>query len=74
MCLYAAGMYIQKGEQREIQKSPLAKKLFAITGVRGIFLGKDFVTGLLGPIPNLLLLISMVSDENKPEISCFHAT
>ena len=32
------------GELRELQRSPLAKSLFSIDGVKGVFLGGDFIT------------------------------
>eukprot|EP01038_Epipyxis_sp_PR26KG_P013266 gene13266-17772_t len=38
------GMYFQKTELKEIAKSPLAKDLFTIEGIKGIFLGRSFIT------------------------------
>ena len=38
------GLYFQKGDTKEIQKSPLAKALFAVSGIKGVFLGRDFIT------------------------------
>lgn len=39
-----SGMFFQKADMKEYQRSPLAKKLFTIEGVSGVFLGKDFIT------------------------------
>lgn len=35
------GMYFQRGEA---QKSPLVKSLFTVPGIKGVFLGRDFIT------------------------------
>lgn len=40
------GIFIQKGDRvTDINKSPLAKQLFTLDGVKGVFLGRDFITG-----------------------------
>ena len=41
---FGTGMYIQSSDIRDIQRSSLAKSLFSIKGVKGIFLGRDFIT------------------------------
>ena len=41
---FGTGMYFQRGDFREIDKSPLAKAILSITGVKSIFLGKEFIT------------------------------
>ena len=41
---YGTGMYFQKADSRELQKSPLAKSILSIQGIKSIFLGKDFIT------------------------------
>lgn len=41
---FGTGMYFQKDNTRELQKSPLAKRLMQLDGVTGVFLGRDFVT------------------------------
>jgi hypothetical protein len=41
---FGTGMYFQRNENREINKSPLAKALFSESGVKGVFLGRDFIT------------------------------
>jgi len=41
---YGTGMYFQKTESKDIARSPLAKSLFQVTGVKGVFLGRDFIT------------------------------
>jgi len=41
---YGTGMYFQKGETKEILKSPLAKALFGIIGIKSVFFGRDFIT------------------------------
>jgi Fe-S cluster biogenesis protein NfuA len=38
------GFYVTKTEKKEIMRSPLAKNLFDIDGVKAVYLGKDFVT------------------------------
>ena len=38
------GMYFQQGSKAEIKKSPLAKELFKVDGVKGVFLGREFIT------------------------------
>ncbi|KAJ1442875.1 scaffold protein Nfu/NifU N terminal-domain-containing protein [Ochromonadaceae sp. CCMP2298] len=53
---YGTGMYFQRGEGKEIQKSPLAKSLFAVSGVKGIFLGRDFIT------------VTKMTDEDWPPL------
>mmetsp|Transcript_10655 Transcript_10655/g.13832 ORF Transcript_10655/g.13832 Transcript_10655/m.13832 type:complete len:282 (+) Transcript_10655:114-959(+) len=41
----STGFYYQRSDRKEWQaQSPLARKLFAIEGVKAIFLGQDFVT------------------------------
>jgi hypothetical protein len=37
-------MYYEKNQLKEIIKSPLAKQLFAIEGIKSVFFGKDFVS------------------------------
>jgi len=39
-----SGWFTQKSQYKDWQISPLAKKLFAVEGIEGIFLGKDYVT------------------------------
>ena len=41
---FGTGMYFQRGDFREIDKSPLAKAILSVTGVKSIFLGKEFIT------------------------------
>eukprot|EP00607_Mallomonas_marina_P009269 CAMPEP_0182417844 /NCGR_PEP_ID=MMETSP1167-20130531/2284_1 /TAXON_ID=2988 /ORGANISM="Mallomonas Sp, Strain CCMP3275" /LENGTH=252 /DNA_ID=CAMNT_0024591651 /DNA_START=77 /DNA_END=831 /DNA_ORIENTATION=+ len=41
---FGTGMYFQRGDQKEIQRSPLAKSLFLVEGVNGVFFGRDFVS------------------------------
>lgn len=41
---FGTGMYFQRSETREIARSPLAKSLFSVSGVKGLFLGRDFIT------------------------------
>lgn len=41
---YGTGMYFQKSDIKEIQKSPLVKELFNEVGVKSVFLGRDFIT------------------------------
>ena len=54
------GMFFQNKDRREMMKSPLATDLFKVNGVKGIFLGRDFVT------------VTKISDESwqvlKPQI------
>lgn len=38
------GMFFQKKEVRDMMKSPLASNLFKVDGVKGVFLGRDFIT------------------------------
>ena len=38
------GMFFQKKEVRDMKKSPLASNLFKVDGVKGVFLGRDFIT------------------------------
>ena len=40
---FGTGMYYEKNQLKEILKSPLAKKLFAIEGIKSVFFGKDFI-------------------------------
>jgi len=41
---FGTGMFFQRGDFREIDRSPLAKAILTVTGVKSIFLGKDFIT------------------------------
>ena len=41
---FGTGMYFKKGDFQEINKSPLAKAIISVDGVKSIFLGKDFIT------------------------------
>jgi Fe-S cluster biogenesis protein NfuA len=41
---FGTGMYIQRSQTKEILRSPLAKKIFAIDGIKSLFLGRDFIT------------------------------
>jgi len=41
---FGTGMYFQQGERTEIKKSPLARDLFKVEGVKGVFLGREFIT------------------------------
>jgi NFU1 iron-sulfur cluster scaffold homolog, mitochondrial len=41
---YGTGMFYQKGEKKEILKSPLAKSLFDISGIKNVFFGREFIT------------------------------
>ena len=41
---YGTGMHFSLDDRMAIKKSPLAKNLFAIDGVSGVFLGRDFIT------------------------------
>lgn len=46
---HGSGLFLQKVD-REFQRSPLAVRLFAITGVSNVFFGADFVTvGRISP-------------------------
>eukprot|EP00605_Chrysophyceae_sp_TOSAG23-4_P002141 GSChrysophyteH1.ASY1.ANO1.2368.1 assembled CDS len=38
------GLYFQRSARTEWNRSPLAKELFKLDGVKGIFLGRDFIT------------------------------
>eukprot|EP01031_Cornospumella_fuschlensis_P029829 gene29829-36019_t len=38
------GIYIQRHENKEVAKSPLAKELFKESGVKSLFFGRDFIT------------------------------
>ena len=44
ICGKGTGMYFQKGDFKEIDRSPLAKIILSLTGVKSIFLGRDFIT------------------------------
>mmetsp|Transcript_6310 Transcript_6310/g.9710 ORF Transcript_6310/g.9710 Transcript_6310/m.9710 type:complete len:256 (+) Transcript_6310:125-892(+) len=39
-----AGFYVTKTDRQEIARSPLAQSLFAVEGVKSVYLGSDFVT------------------------------
>jgi hypothetical protein len=39
-----AGFYAAKADKDEIARSPLAKTIFAVDGVKSVYLGADFVT------------------------------
>ena len=41
---FGTGMYYEKNQIKEISKSPLAKLLFQIAGIKSVFFGKDFVS------------------------------
>lgn len=41
---FGPGVYFQKGQFKEIVRSPLAISLFAIGGIKSVFFGKDFTT------------------------------
>ena len=41
---HGTGLFFQKSDTATIAKSPLAKTLFQISGIKGIFLGRDFIT------------------------------
>lgn len=41
---FGSGLYIQHTDHKDILRSPLAKQIFQINGIKGVFLGKDFVT------------------------------
>lgn len=41
---YGTGRNYQRSDNKEISKSPLAKALFQISGVKGVFLGREFIT------------------------------
>eukprot|EP00598_Pedospumella_elongata_P014193 CAMPEP_0184995444 /NCGR_PEP_ID=MMETSP1098-20130426/52837_1 /TAXON_ID=89044 /ORGANISM="Spumella elongata, Strain CCAP 955/1" /LENGTH=209 /DNA_ID=CAMNT_0027521719 /DNA_START=202 /DNA_END=831 /DNA_ORIENTATION=+ len=43
---YGTGMFFQKGDLKEINRSPLVKKIFHAfpEGIKGVFLGRDFIT------------------------------
>lgn len=38
------GMYFQRADSSSQAKSPLAKAIFSVKGVKGVFLGRDFIT------------------------------
>lgn len=40
----SSGFYVTQSDRKEIAKSPLAKSLFEIEGVKSVYLGSDFVT------------------------------
>eukprot|EP00558_Chaetoceros_sp_UNC1202_P011052 CAMPEP_0197247760 /NCGR_PEP_ID=MMETSP1429-20130617/31993_1 /TAXON_ID=49237 /ORGANISM="Chaetoceros sp., Strain UNC1202" /LENGTH=274 /DNA_ID=CAMNT_0042708757 /DNA_START=134 /DNA_END=958 /DNA_ORIENTATION=+ len=39
-----SGFYVTKSETQEISRSPLAKILFQVDGIKGVYLGPDFIT------------------------------
>lgn len=41
---YGTGMFFERTNMKEVNRSPLAKKVFSINGVKGVFLGRDFIT------------------------------
>jgi len=44
---FGTGMYFQRGARSGVSdssSSPLAKRLFSVTGIKGVFLGRDFIT------------------------------
>jgi Fe-S cluster biogenesis protein NfuA len=41
---YGTGMYFQRDEVKDIARSPLAKQLFKIAGIKGVFFGREFIT------------------------------
>eukprot|EP00597_Dinobryon_sp_UTEXLB2267_P004735 CAMPEP_0170074640 /NCGR_PEP_ID=MMETSP0019_2-20121128/11908_1 /TAXON_ID=98059 /ORGANISM="Dinobryon sp., Strain UTEXLB2267" /LENGTH=197 /DNA_ID=CAMNT_0010285073 /DNA_START=154 /DNA_END=747 /DNA_ORIENTATION=+ len=73
---HGTGMYFQSNgtdSYREISKSPLAKALFSVSGVKSVFLGRDFITitkqsdeSWLPLKPQLFSAIMDFFAENKP--------
>ena len=41
---FGTGMYLQKQEIRDMQRSPLARELFQVDGVKGVFFSRDVIT------------------------------
>jgi len=41
---FGTGMYFQKTDIRDMQRSPFAKNLFSVDGVKGVFFSKDAIT------------------------------
>lgn len=41
---YGTGMYFEKHQAKDIQKSPLAKALFAVDGIKGVFFAREVIT------------------------------
>lgn len=46
---FGTGMFFNRGDLKETQTSPLAKSLFSVDGIKGIFLGRDFITVTKNP-------------------------
>jgi hypothetical protein len=41
---FGTGIYLEKRQLKEILRSPLAKKIFAIDGIKSTFFGNSFIT------------------------------
>ena len=41
---FGTGMYFQKSDVRDMQRSPFAKSLFQVDGIKGVFFSKDTIT------------------------------
>jgi hypothetical protein len=41
---FGTGMFFQKNSIKDINRSPLAKGIFAVGGVKAVFFGRDFIT------------------------------
>jgi len=70
---HGTGHFFQRGDHTEINRSPLAKSLFKIPEVKGIFFGNDFITVTKDVALNWIalkpLIFSIVLDfyaENQP--------
>jgi hypothetical protein len=68
------GYYVTKNDPiNEILRSPLAKRLFDVEGVKAVYLGSDFVTGehrcglwKWGDVPDAVTLAAVVVDCWQP--------
>jgi hypothetical protein len=41
---FGTGMYSQKSDVRDMQRSPFAKSLFQVDGIKGVFFSKETIT------------------------------
>lgn len=73
---FGTGMFFSKGDKNDVQFSPLAKSLLSVEGIKGIFLGRDFITITKNPDeswpslkPQLFSKILDFFAEGKPVVS-----